>query len=105
MDTANTVRIDPTKHSGTELRVVGDRVSRLWNASNYRCRQRFIAKEGVPTGSRLQELMQPLQARQPGLEKGALHAGQAQKAFGRVSQGLTQQAVRLAGGELSHSHH
>jgi hypothetical protein len=57
METANTVRIDPTKHSGAELRVFGDRVSRLWNAGNYRCRQGFIAKEGVPTGSRLEDLM------------------------------------------------
>jgi len=57
MNIANTVRIDPTRRSGTELRVVGDRVSRLWNAANYLCRQRFIAKEGVPTGSSLQELM------------------------------------------------
>ena len=57
MNTANTVRIDPTKHSGAELRVFGDRVSRLWNAGNYRCRQGFIAKEGVPTGSRLEDLM------------------------------------------------
>jgi putative transposase len=57
MDTANTVRIDPTQRSGTELRVIGDRVSRLWNAANYICRQRFIAMEGVPTGSRLQDIM------------------------------------------------
>ncbi len=57
MNIANTVRIDPTRRSGTELRVVGDRVSRLWNAANYLCRQGFIAKEGVPTGSSLQELM------------------------------------------------
>jgi hypothetical protein len=57
MDTANTVRIDPTQRSGTELRVIGDRVSRLWNAANYICRQRFIAKEGVPTGSRLQDIV------------------------------------------------
>jgi putative transposase len=57
MDTANTVRIDPTQRSGTILRVIGDRVSRLWNAANYRCRQNFIAKKGVPTGSRLEDLM------------------------------------------------
>ncbi|KJB90213.1 hypothetical protein N826_04600 [Skermanella aerolata KACC 11604] len=29
MNTANTVRIDPTERSGTDLRLVGDRVSRL----------------------------------------------------------------------------
>jgi hypothetical protein len=57
MDTANTVRIDPTKRSEPDLRVIGDRVSRLWNAGNYRCRQSFLSKEGVPTGSRLENLM------------------------------------------------
>ncbi len=44
------IRLDPVRRSERELRLIGDRVSRLGNAGNYRCRQAFLAKEGVPTG-------------------------------------------------------
>lgn len=45
---SNTLRLLPTKAQEATLHVVGDRVSALWNAANYLCRQRFIKGEGVP---------------------------------------------------------
>ena len=36
---------------------MGDRVSRLFNAANYRLRQSFLAKQGVPLGAALETLM------------------------------------------------
>lgn len=47
------VRLVPVRRSEAELRLLGDRVSRLWNSANYLCRQAFLAKEGVPTGAEL----------------------------------------------------
>ena len=52
-----TVRLDPGKRQVVEYRLLGDRVSRLWNAANYVCRQCFLAKEGVPVGSALEKRM------------------------------------------------
>jgi putative transposase len=57
METANTIRVDPTINSKPELQVVGDRVSRLWNSGNYLCRQHFLNKKGVPVGVNLENLM------------------------------------------------
>ncbi len=51
------VRIDPSRKGEALLRLVGDRVSRLYNAANYRCRQAFLGNEGVPAGARLEKLM------------------------------------------------
>ena len=51
------VRLDPTRRTKPELRLLGDRVSRLWNAANYKCRQAFLAKTGVPVGATLEALM------------------------------------------------
>jgi hypothetical protein len=56
METANTIRVDPTINSKPELQVVGDRVSRLWNSGNYLCRQHFLNKKGVPVGVNLENL-------------------------------------------------
>jgi putative transposase len=53
----NTVRVDPGKRQAEELKILGDRVSRLWNAANFRCRQAFLAKEGVPLGFKLEAEM------------------------------------------------
>jgi len=47
---SNEIRLDPVRRQNDDLKIVGDRVSRLWNASNYLCRKRFFAKEGVPVG-------------------------------------------------------
>jgi transposase len=57
MRRCESIRLDPAKPGLNELRLVGDRVSRLWNAANYRCRQDFLAKQGVPLGSKLEKLM------------------------------------------------
>lgn len=51
---SDVVRLDPTRRTEPELRLLGDRVSRLWNSANYHCRQEFLAKRGVPTGVRLE---------------------------------------------------
>ena len=39
---AETVRMDPVSRGQRELRLMGDRVSGLWNAGNYVCRQSFL---------------------------------------------------------------
>jgi transposase len=54
---SDTIRVDPAKAGAGELRLVGDRVSCLWNAANFRCRKAFLANEGVPLGSALERLM------------------------------------------------
>jgi transposase len=54
MRRTETVRLDPTCRSEAELRLLGDRVSRLWNSANYLCRQAFLAKQGVPLGAALE---------------------------------------------------
>jgi transposase len=54
---SETIRLDPVRRPERELRIIGDLVSRLWNAGNYRCRQAFLAKEGVPTGFTLEAVM------------------------------------------------
>ena len=50
---ANVVRLDPTPAQESDIRDVARRVSALWNVANYECRQRFLAKAGVPSYSRL----------------------------------------------------
>ncbi len=57
MRLSETVKLDPTRRSENELRLMGDRVSRLFNAANYRLRQSFFAKQGVPHGAALETLM------------------------------------------------
>lgn len=54
---ANVVRLLPEAAHRRTLDVVADRVSILWNAANYICRQRFIAKQGVPRYADLCRLM------------------------------------------------
>jgi putative transposase len=54
---SNCMRIDPTKKQVQDLRLLGDRVSRLYNAANYECRQSFLKNEGVPTGPELERRM------------------------------------------------
>lgn len=46
---SNQLRLIPDKAQQVELRMMGDRVSALWNAANYRCRQAFLAGQRVPT--------------------------------------------------------
>jgi len=53
----NTIRLDPPKRHVEDLKILGDRVSRLWNAANYLCRQNFFAKAGVPIGFKLEAAM------------------------------------------------
>ena len=43
----NRLRLDPTPQQSEHLRLLGDRVSALWNAANYVCRQAFLAGEKV----------------------------------------------------------
>jgi transposase len=57
MRVCETVRLDPGKRQLAELRLLGDRVSCLWNAANYLCRQAFLAKAGVPVGAELERRM------------------------------------------------
>ncbi|MDB5784739.1 hypothetical protein, partial [Caballeronia mineralivorans] len=45
----NTLRIAPSREEATTLRVLGERVSRLYNAGNYLCRQAFIAAKPIPS--------------------------------------------------------
>ena len=45
----NTLRIAPSREEGATLRVLGERVSRLYNAGNYLCRQAFIASRPIPS--------------------------------------------------------
>lgn len=54
---SNSVRLDPAQRGVETLKVLGDRVSTLWNATNYVCRQRFLAGERVPSTYDLGELM------------------------------------------------
>jgi putative transposase len=44
----NTLRIASSREEATTLRVLGERVSRLFNAGNYLCRQAFIARKPIP---------------------------------------------------------
>jgi putative transposase len=91
---SETVRVDPAKLGQAELRLLGDRVSRLWNAANYRCRQAFIAKEGVPLGAALERLMigepeyrqLPSDIAQEVLKK----LSEAWKSYWKAPQGLDQ---------------
>jgi len=46
---SNTLRLIPTEDQSTELRLLAHRVSALWNVANYTSRQRFIARQGVPS--------------------------------------------------------
>ncbi|HAM53329.1 MAG TPA: transposase [Nitrospiraceae bacterium] len=57
MRKTNVVRLLPEKEALWTLHAVGDRVSCLWNAGNYICRQAFIGKEKVPNYSALCALM------------------------------------------------
>lgn len=45
----NRFRLDPALDDAKALQALGDRVSALWNAANYTCRQAFLAKTGVPS--------------------------------------------------------
>ncbi|MEA3098871.1 MAG: putative transposase, partial [Caballeronia mineralivorans] len=45
----NTLRIAPSREEARTLRVLGERVSRLYNAGNYLCRQAFIAAKPIPS--------------------------------------------------------
>jgi putative transposase len=53
----NTIRLDPNKRHAEDLKILGDRVSRVWNAGNYLCRQKFFDKTGVPIGFKLEAEM------------------------------------------------
>ena len=44
----NTLRLVPSREEEALLRVLGERVSRLWNAANYLCRRAFLAGKPVP---------------------------------------------------------
>lgn len=43
------MRLDPSLEQLQTMHLLGDRVSALWNAANYACRQGFFAGEKVPT--------------------------------------------------------
>ena len=45
----NTLRLAPSREEAALLRLLGERVSRLWNAANYLCRQAFIGKKPIPS--------------------------------------------------------
>ncbi|GAB7549437.1 nuclease/transposase family protein [Cupriavidus sp. 8B] len=45
----NTLRLAPSREGEALLRVLGERVSRLWNAANYLCRQAFVAGKPIPS--------------------------------------------------------
>jgi transposase len=45
----NTMRLDPSPKQLQTMMLLGDRVSALWNAANYACRQAFLAGEKVPS--------------------------------------------------------
>jgi transposase len=45
----NTLRIAPSREEAATLRVLGERVSRLYHAGNYLCRKAFIAGKPVPS--------------------------------------------------------
>ena len=45
----NHVRLDPSEPQQQQLKILGDRVSALWNAANYQCRQLFLAGDKVPS--------------------------------------------------------
>jgi putative transposase len=45
----NRFRLDPTAEQAAILHHLGDRVSALWNAANYTCRQAFLAGDHVPS--------------------------------------------------------
>jgi hypothetical protein len=49
----NTLRIAPSREEARTLRVLGERVSRLYNAGNYLCRQAFIAGKPMPSDATL----------------------------------------------------
>lgn len=49
----NVLRLLPGKSEEKALLMLGDRVSALWNAANYRCRQAFLAGESVAGYARL----------------------------------------------------
>ena len=53
----NTIRLDPIERNVEDLKIRGNRVSRLWNAAKYLCRQNFLAKAGVPVGFKLEAAM------------------------------------------------
>lgn len=45
----NTLRLTPSSATEATLRVLGERVSRLWNAGNYLCRQAFVKGKPLPS--------------------------------------------------------
>jgi transposase len=45
----NTMRLDPSLEQLQTMHIVGDRVSALWNAANYACRQGFFVGEKIPS--------------------------------------------------------
>lgn len=45
----NTLRLTPSADAERTLRLLGERVSRLWNAGNYLCRQAVIGKQPIPS--------------------------------------------------------
>jgi len=53
MKRTNVIRLLPDSKGRQILREIGDRVSRLWNATNFVCRQRFFKDGSVPSYSRL----------------------------------------------------
>lgn len=42
---SNRYRLRPDRDTERTLRIVGDRVSALWNAANYHCRQSFLSED------------------------------------------------------------
>ena len=56
---SNRFRLLPDREAERTLRVLGDRVSALWNAANYRCRQAFLAGEPVPGYTALSTELRP----------------------------------------------
>lgn len=46
---ANTLRLKPSCEEEVVLRALGERVSRLWNAANYLCRQAFLGGKPIPS--------------------------------------------------------
>ena len=48
MRRTNTIRLLPDRYQRELLKLIGDRVSSLWNSANFLCRQRFFKGEKVP---------------------------------------------------------
>ena len=56
---ANRFRLLPNREDERTLRLLGDRVSALWNTANYVCRQAFLAKHPVPGYTALCATLRP----------------------------------------------